>query len=232
MRLLFLLISLFIFTAATTVTAQRISRVTYGIDIGSGFSSGIYTPSFNYYQNLTFGNFPYVGIGWTGRFSGNVIGDNPVLSTIGNPGGEEDEISLKKIVAYNASFGVTVNFDFEHIEFGANVDLLNISMGRTSKVLYNIANLAAATDSSAKFHGTRVDAYPQMANLLPIATRKSAGNSEAYIRLWINQEVGIKLGYQLLNVVYNTADRLNNRQRRFENQYGMPFVALSFHIQN
>lgn len=211
--------------------AQRISRVTYGIDLGTGFTDNIYTPSLNYYQNLTFGNFKYVGIGWSGRFSGNVIGGNPVLNTLGNPG-EEDEVSLKRIVVYSASLGATVNVNFDHIEFGANVDLVNIAMGKTSKVLYKIADLQTATDSSAKFHNKLVNAYPQMAGLLPVATQKSNGHSEAYLRLWINQEIGIKLGYQLTNVVYTTENPLNNGQKRFVNRYGMPFAALSFHIQN
>lgn len=223
---------LLIFTAATGSHAQRISRVNYGIDVGTGFAADIYTPSINYYQNLSFGDFRYVAVGWTGRFSGNIIGGNPVLKTIGNPGGEEDEISLKRIAVYNAAFGLTINFNFEHIELGANVDLLTISAGKTSNALYKIADLVHATDSSRNFHNKLVTAYPQMANLLPIASKKSAGNSEAYLRFWINQEFGIKVGYQLLNVVYNTKDPLNNRQTRFVDQYGMPFAALSFHIQN
>lgn len=231
MRFIFLFV-LFLIVAATTVSqAQRISRVTYGVDIGSGFASGSYTPSINYFQNLTFGNFRHIGIGWTGRFSGNIIGENPVLKTIGNPAGE-DEISLKKLAVYNAAFGVTINFDFDHVEFGANVDLLSLSMGKTSNVLYKIANLQSATDSIKAYDNTLVRAFPQMAGVLPIATKKSAGNSEVYLRLWVNQEFGIKLGYQLLNVVYNTEETLNNGQKRFSNQYGMPFAALSFHIQN
>ncbi len=232
MRSLFLFCVFFVFAAVTGSQAQRISRVNYGIDIGTGFATDIYTPSINYYQNLSFGSFRHVAIGWTGRFSGNIIGGNPALKTIGNPGGQDDEISLKRIVVYNAAFGLTVNFNFEHIEFGANVDLLTISAGKTSKALYKIADLAHATDSSRNFHNQLVTAYPQMASLLPIALKKSAGNSEAYLRFWINQEFGIKLGYQLLNVVYNTENPLNNRQTRFVNQYGMPFAALSFHIQN
>lgn len=231
MRLVCWLAFFLIVSSSTISEGQRISRVNYGLDLGSGFTSDIYTPNVNYYQNLTFGSFRYIGIGWSGRLSGNIVGGNPVLNTLGNPR-EEDEISLKKAVVYNAAFGFTINFDFDHVEFGANVDLLNISVGKTSKVLYNIANLETATDSSANYHQTLVKAYPQMASLLPIATKKSAGNSEAYLRLWINQELGIKVGYQLLNVVYNTEHPLNNGQKRFVKQYGMPFVALSFHIQN
>lgn len=231
MRSLFLFVVLLVFATVTGGHAQRISRVNYGIDIGTGFAPDIYTPSINYYQNLSFGNFKYLAIGWSGRFSGNIIGGNPALETIENPG-RQDEISMKRMVVYNAAFGLTLNFNFEHIELGANVDLLNVSMGKTSKVLYKIADLAHATDSIRKFHNNLVTAYPQMANLLPIATKKSAGNSEVYLRFWINQEFGIKVGYQLLNVVYTTKDRLNNGQKRFADQYGMPFAALSFNIQN
>ena len=231
MRSLFLFVVLLVFAAVTGSHAQRISRVNYGIDVGTGFGPDIYTPSINYYQNLSFGNFRYVSIGWTGRFSGSMISGNPVLKTIGNPG-DQDEISLKRIAAYNAAFGVTLNFNFEHIEFGANVDLLNLSAGKTSKVLYKIADLEHATDSSTKFHNKLVTAFPQMASLLPVSTKKSAGNSEVYMRIWINQEIGIKVGYQLQNVVYNTKDPLNNGQKRFVHQYGLPFAALSFRIQN
>ncbi len=231
MKSLFLFVVLLIFATVTGSHAQRISRVNYGIDVGTGFAPDIFTPSLNYYQNLSFGSFKYVSIGWTGRFSGNIIGGNPVLKTIGNPK-EEDEISLKQIAVYNAAFGVTLNFNFDHIEFGANVDLLNLSAGKTSNVLYKIADLQNATDSIRKFHNQLVTAYPQMAGLLPIATKKSSGNSEVYMRLWINQEIGIKVGYQLVNVVFSTQDPLNNGQKRFVNQYGMPFAALSFHIQN
>lgn len=230
MRLLFLLTFLLISTFSG-LQAQRLSRVTYGLDVGTGFTSDAFTPTINYYQNLTFGNLRFLGIGWTGRFGGNVINGNPVLKTLGNPG-EQDQISLKRIITYDAAFGVTVNFDFEHIEFGANVDLVNLSFGKNSKVLYKIADLQQATDSVKKLHNTLVSATPQSASLLPIATKKSNGHSEAYVRLWINQEFGVKLGYQLMNVVYNTKEPLSNNQKRFVDQYGMPFLALSFHIQN
>lgn len=230
MRPFSLFIFFLIFGGISVSQAQRISRVTYGIDLGTGFSESVYTPSITYFQNLTFGSFRHLGIGWTGRFSGNIVND-PVLKTMGNPTGE-DEISFKRASVYSASFGLTVNVDFDHFEFGANVDLVNISMGRTSKVLYKIADLQSAVDSIASLNNTLVQAYPQMASLLPIATKKSNGNSEVYLRLWINQEFGIKLGYQLLNVVYNSQDPLHNGQTRFVNQYGLPFAALSFHIQN
>ncbi len=231
MRSLFLFVVLLVFAAVTGSHAQRISRVNSGIDVGTGFGPDIYTPSINYYQNLSFGSFRYASIGWTGRFSAGMISGNPALKTIGNPG-EQDEISLKRIAVYNAAFGVTLNFNFDHIEFGANVDLLNLSAGKTSKVLYKIADPLHATDSSGTFHNKLVTAFPQMASLLPVATKKSSGNSEVYMRIWINQEIGIKVGYQLQNVVYNTNDPLNNGQKRFVQQYGLPFAALSFHIQN
>jgi hypothetical protein len=230
MRSLSLYIIGLIFFTVSASQAQRISRVNYGIDLGSGFSENALTPSITYYQNLTFGDFRHVGIGWTGRFSGNIIKD-PVLTTLGNPT-TEDEISLKRAAVYSAAFGLTVNFNFDHIEFGANVDLVNISMGKTSKVLYKISDLQAASDSSIKFDNTLVQAFPQLASLVPIATKKSNGHSEVYLRLWINQEFGLKFGYQLQNVVYNSQDPLSNGQKRFVNRYGMPFAALSFRIQN
>lgn len=230
MRKISFILSFLGLITVTGASAQSLSRVTYGVDIGSGFGDKVFTPSINYFQNLTFGNFRYVGIGWTGRFAGTIVND-PILKTLGTPG-VPDEVSLRRSAVYSAAFGLTINFDFEHIEFGANVDLLNLSMGKTSQVLYKIADLANATDSSAMYHNELVRAFPQMANFLPAATRRSNGNSEAYIRLWINQEFGIKLGYQIQNVVYSTEDPLNNAQRRFVAQYGMPFAALSFHIQN
>jgi len=232
MRFAYGFVLFLIVTFSTVSKGQRISRVNNGLDIGSGFTTNTYTPTINYYQNLTFGNFRYFGIGWTGRLSGNIIGGNPVFETMGNPFGEEDQISLKKAVVYNAAFGFTVNFDFKFVEIGANVDLLNISLGKASNVLYKIANLENATDSIIKYNNTRIKAYPQMANLMPILTKKSAGNSEAYLRLWINQEVAVKVGYQLLNVVYSSEKTMNHGQKRFVNQIGMPFAALTFQIQN
>lgn len=201
------------------------------MDIGTGFTGATWTPSLTYFQTLTMAKAPWLGIGWTGHFSGTFIGDKPVLNTLGNPR-REDSMELNRIGIYSAAFGLTLSLNFDKVELGANVDLLGLSFGKMVKGLYLIADTTAASDSSVRYHNTHIDVFPQGTSALPVLWKKNNGQSQVFLRFWINQEFGVKLGYMISNISYASEQKLNNGHNRFITEYGMPFATISFKIPN
>ncbi len=223
---------LLIVVTISQTNAQRISRVNYGVDIGTGFSSSAWTPSVTYYQNLRFDRAPWLGIGWTGHFTSLLANNPPGLKTLGNPV-SEDLLEMGKIRTVSAAFGISLSVYLDpKVEIGGNLDLLNIAFGNTKKGLYKITDLASATDSMETYHNTLIGTYPQILSTAPLIWKRNNGQSQVYLRFWFNPEIGVKIGYMLTNVSFATEEKLNHGQRRFYTDYRMPFVALSFHIPN
>ncbi len=211
--------------------AQRISRVSSGVDIGSGFGDGQFSPSLLYYQNL---QPPHLQ--WAQLSGGLRIWSYQAKETkLTVPGGfsREDVMSLNHVSATGFSFFMGVNFrPVPFLDIGANADLLSLALGKRRSALYTLATPSGSEDSLALvLNGENVDIAPTNLNIVPAFIKKNNGQAEAYVRIWFGKQVGLKLGYMIGQISYRTDEKLNG-QGRFSSMYQMPYAAISFPLYN
>lgn len=243
-RLLFSFVSIITFCALhNTVQAQYAPRVNYGLDLGSGFSGGLQTPSgvglskrnwspsLLYYQNINVGKLKWFQTGWGVRVSGYVQNGRLPLITASNTTGN-DSLTLGNITTYGASFVWGVNFNLGRFTIGANADLVGIALGKARKGLYQLSVPKGEDSAVVAKNRQLVEATPQSFNAVPLIWKHNNGQAEAYVRFWITHEFGVKLGYVLGRAAYVSKDELAQGRSRFSNSYAMPYAALSFSIPN
>lgn len=211
--------------------AQSLSRISSGMDVGTGIKQHEWSPSFLYYQNLSASRARWLQVGWGLRFWGFYRNQESSLVAPSNAPGN-DSVTLGKLSANGASFLVGINIKTKHVEFGANADVISLAFGKKRPGLYAIADPSLASDSIAPLHHTDVPVAPRNLNALPWIWKQNNGFGEAYVRIWIHQRVGIKLGYMVGRVAYRSQEKLNNGQKYFGDGYGMPYVAISLPIYN
>ncbi|WP_247231613.1 hypothetical protein [Telluribacter sp. SYSU D00476] len=221
---------LFLFTISLTSSyAQRevrASRINAGVDLGTGFQDGSWAPSILYYQNLSAARYRWLQIGWGLRGWGYYSGATTLEAPDGSNG--FDRLRVGRVSANGASFVLGFNLRLSFIDVGVNTDIFGIAFGKRRQGLYSIANVAAAPDSIVEeYHMTNLGTAPRNLNALPSVWKANNGQAEAYVRVRLGEQVGFKVGYTVGRVAYRTDVALNNRQSRFSNSFGMPYIALS-----
>jgi hypothetical protein len=217
-----------ILLSSAFASAQRTPRVSAGIDVGTGYQDGNWVPAVTYHQELSLNNFRWFRIGWGLRAWGYYGGKANLLPQTNTS--SKDTLKIGKITANGASLLFGANFRLWRFDIGANTDIVGIAFGLKRKALYSKNYIFTSDD--AGYYNKLVPSTPAFLNVLPLALDKQNGQSELYIRYWVNDRIGIKLGYTHGRITYLTSEKLDNKQNRFSHTYGVPFVALSFPINN
>ncbi|WAC15045.1 hypothetical protein [Dyadobacter pollutisoli] len=222
------LIVLFIFLSSATAFSQSLSRVNSGIDLGLGYQDKEWVPSVMYHQELNLNNFSWFRIGWGVRTWGYYAGKTNLLPQ--NNALSNDTLKFGRITANGLSFLVGANIRLWKIDIGANTDLLGFAFGVKRRGLYSKPTFYEG--QGAPFYNAYVESKPTMFNVLPLVMEKQSGQSELFLRFWITDRVGVKLGYVHGRMTYMTESKLDNGQKHFSKTYGVPYAGLSFPLYN
>lgn len=220
-------IVLFVFLGLSEAFSQDISRVTSGIDVGLGYQDKVWVPSVTYHQELSLSNFPWFRIGWGVRGWGYYAGRTDMLPKASAL--NADTLKFGKITANGASFLVGANFRVWKFDIGANTDLFGVAFGLKRNALYEGGGLYG---EGGAHYNSYIESAPATLNALPLFMDKQNGQSEAYVRFWITDQIGLKVAYVHGRVTYASPDKLINGQTRYSTTYGVPYVALSFPLYN
>lgn len=229
-----ILAALLIGLCTFTTQAQRISRVSAGLDVGTGFGKGDFSPSLLYYQTLQPANAPWIRLTGGTRVWSYQAQDTYLTA----PGGRSmnDTMQLSRASATGVSFvmGLSLNIA-NRVDIGVNADLLTLAFGKRRSATYHLADPSSVVESdttSLKLNGKGVDISPTNLNVVPAFLRNNNGQAEAFVRIWFGKQIGLKFGYMIGQISYRADNKLNNGQKRFSTMYQMPYVALSFPLYN
>jgi hypothetical protein len=221
-------IVLFIFLGSITSYSQSLSRVTSGLDLGLGYQDEIWVPSAMYHQELSLSNFSWFRIGWGVRTWGHYAGKTnlfPQDHALSN-----DTLKFGRITTNGISFLIGASVKVWRFDIGANTDLLGFAFGVKRQALYSKPSLYEG--DGAAFYNGYVTSKPNILNVIPLALDKQSGQSEVFLRYWITDRIGLKLGYVHGRTTYNTEVKLDNGQKRFSTTYGVPYAGISFPLYN
>lgn len=211
---------------------QMNSRVEAGIDVGSGFKGSAWAPSVLYHEDVALGQLSWLRAGLGIRAWG-YYGNNTNLKSLANSG-SANVLEYKNVSANGLSFVAAVSVKVWKIDVGANTDLIGVALGSNRSAFYP-AN-GDGTDAGKPYYNKSVSTRPVIFNALPLFLNNYNGQSEIYARLLFTRTVGVKVGYQFGQLAYITKNRngnrtlLDGRERRFSDRYQMPYVALTFPI--
>ena len=222
------LIVLFVFLVSVSGFSKSLSRVSSGVDLGVGAKSDVWVPSAMYHQELSLNHFPWFRIGWGVRGWGYYAGKTDLAPQNSSMSG--DTLKFGRISANGLSFLIGANVRFWRIEIGANTDLLGLAFVTTRSGLYTKSSLFEG--EGADYYTDYVKSGPSTINILPLALDKQNGQSELFLRYWITDRIGLKLGYVHGRITYSSNIKLDNGQRRFSTTYGVPYAAISFPLYN
>ncbi|MCE7062842.1 hypothetical protein [Dyadobacter sp. CY343] len=214
---------------SNTVTGQRQSQVSAGIDVGSGFNSTSWAPSILYHEEISPNNVPWLRFGLGLRAWGYYAGRTNLYSKKS----DTDFLEFDNISANGVSFVAGINLRFWRIDLGVNTDLIGASLGSRRRGYYD---KLIGSGTGKPNYGQWLSTSPVILNLVPLALKNYNGQSEVYARIFLTKRFGLKLGYVHGQIAYLTQERnntkvlLDNRQRRAYNFYGLPYAAVSFPI--
>lgn len=209
--------------------AQQLSRVTSGIDVGLGYKEEAVAPSIMYHQELSLKHFSWLRIGWGIRGTGFFANKTDLVPKESSVSG--DTLKFGKVSSNSLSFLVGANIRVWRFDIGANTDLIGFAFGTKRKGLYSQTHFNPG-EGGYEFYNAYVSSSPSVFNVVPLALDNQSGQSEVYARYWINDRVGVKLGYVHGRVTYQTTEKLFNGQNKFSKSYGLPYVAISFPLYN
>ena len=222
------LIVLFLLLGSIPAFSQSLSRVTSGLDLGLGYKDEQWVPAAMYHQELSLSNFSWFRVTWGvrtwGYYAGrtNLIPQNNALS--------RDTLQFGKITSNGASFLLGATIRLWKFDIGANTDVLGFAFGVKRNGLYTKPSLFQG--EGAEYYNKYVASGPASINFLPLFLDKQNGQSEVFLRFWITERVGLKLGYIQGRITYATPVKLDNGQKRFSTTYGVPYAGVSFPLYN
>ncbi|NIJ51070.1 hypothetical protein [Dyadobacter arcticus] len=222
---------LVLFAVATAGYGQNQSNVSAGIDVGTGFQQYAWGPSVLYHEEIGFNKAPWLKFGLGIRGWGYYGGRTNLFTK-----DENNYLEYGDVSANGLSFVIGANISFWRIDLGVNTDLAGLSFGSKRHGYYE--KTTTAPGIGEPYYNTWLATSPVLVNALPLALKNYNGQSEAYARIHITRNIGIKLGYVYGQIAYATKKidgnkvLLDDRQRRFYNTYGMPYAALSFAISD
>jgi hypothetical protein len=226
-----LFVTLLVTISFMSVQAQRISRVESGLDVGTGFGNQQWAPSLLYYQALHPARAPWFEVnggfrGWS-YFANDTRLEAPAGASL------NDVMKLSRVSVTGVSFVLGANLKLaKSIAIGFNADMFSFAFGKRRNALYNLAAPLAAVDSIRALNRKQISIAPTNLNIVPVFLKRHNGQAEAFVRVWIGQQVGLKAGYVWGQVAYRSNVRLNNEQKRFFTSYQMPYVALTLPLYN
>lgn len=222
------LIVFLIFLIPFSGFAQSISRVTSGIDLGLGYQDKVWVPSAMYHQELSLNNFSWFRIGWGVRTWGYYAGRTDLLPK--NISANSDTLKFGKITSNGISLLAGASVRLWKFDIGANTDLIGVAFGVKRRGLYT--NSSFEDGEGAEFYNAYVPSSPTILNVVPVLLSNNSGQSEIFVRYWITERIGVKLGYVHGRVTYTSTEKLDGGQTRFSTTYGVPYAAISFPLYN
>jgi hypothetical protein len=226
MKIIRLVVVLFLLNAIES-QAQYVSRVTSGIDLGTGYYDKEWAPSIMYHQELSVNGFSWFNLGWGVRTSAYYTGAKTLLPPNSIAGG--DSLKFGKLTSNSLSVLAGITLRFGKFDIGANTDLFGIAFGLKRKGYYVTNSFPQGEDS--EYYNALVPSSPNFFNLVPLAMDKNSGQSEVFLRYWFTPRVAVKLGYIHGRQTYKTEVKLAN-QNRFSTSYDMPYIAVCFPLYN
>jgi hypothetical protein len=133
-----------------------------------------------------------------------------------------DTLNLSKTALTTLNFKWVAQYSFKRLDVGFNIDLIGLSFGpkQTSSFL---------ASESALWHQTTQTARPFRINALLVGDSDYGSlNSELFVRYWLNDRFGLRLGISYQFVEYQTAQKLTFNNDRFRYKVMLPFVALTY----
>lgn len=222
------LLVLFVLLGSIKAFSQDLSRVTSGIDLGTGYQDKVWVPSVTYHQELSLTNFPWFRVGWGVRAWGYYAGRTDMFPK--SNALSSDTLKFGGLSANGVSFLLGANFRVWKFDIGANTDLFGVAFGLKRRALY--ANSGLYDEEGGQYYNTYLSSGPATLHLLPLALDRQSGQSEAYVRFWITDRIGLKLAYVHGRMTYAAPHKLENGQTRYSTTFGVPYAALSFPLYN
>lgn len=227
MKIIRLAVALFILSTVAS-HAQYPSRVTSGIDLGTGYNDKAWAPSIGYHQELSISSFPWFNLTWGARTAGYYGGDKALTPKTSFTSG--DSLKFGRLTVNSLSILAGITLKFGQFDIGANTDIIGIAIGVKRKGYYTKKSFPQGTGS--EYYNSLIPSSPNFFNVLPLGMDKNSGQSEIFVRYWITNRIGVKAGYVHGRTTYKTDVKLDNNQNRFSTSYDMPYVAICFPLYN
>ncbi len=229
------------------------TRISAGVDAGTGFKGGQLAPSIAYYQLLNVGQKRLISFGYSLKF-GTFYGKNldyitaPARLTRGKDGlsalgaplipANIDTVSFANVSMTNLNLGLRIQVQLGPVQLGATADILGFGFGKSRTGRYQsstgafTATSSAGKDSLVTFQGTNASqsASPSNVNVRLLGDNNLGTlSSEVYARILFNQRIGLKIGYQWLTTEMSVRNRdVTANNDRFRNRMNLPYVAITF----
>lgn len=234
------------------------ARLQSGYDIGVAYATDQYNPSVAYYQLINIGSRKLFSVGWTARL-GAFYGDNlnyytaPARLTrektgfgaIGAPlvTRNIDTVRYDYVTMTSASVGIRAQVNLGRLTIGASADLLGLTRGKKRTGRYKSSTGQFAIKGSTGQDSTNI--FFQGASTFQSSRPTTFGvrllgdndigtlSTEVYARYRINQQFGVKVGYQYLTTEMTVANRdVIADNNRFRHNTGMAYIALTLPVFN
>jgi hypothetical protein len=222
-----------LFSGCLQGMAQRQPQATAGVDVGAGLSNNGWSPSILYHEEISPREFRILKAGFglrTWGYYGGPIDSRSAEGVNVSP----DVLKYGRISVNGLSVVGGLNARFWKMELGANTDLMGLAVGSRRKGLY--VGKTGAPGIGAEYYNKEVVTSPKAFNLIPLFQRHHTGSSELYLRVWLSDVVGVKVGYLAGRISYLTKKVEQKRivldagQSAFSTHYGLPYVSICFAI--
>ncbi len=214
------------------------SRISAGVDIGTGFKPHQLAPSITYYQFLNLGERKLVSVGYTVKL-GTFYAQNLDYTTSPTRA-DVDTVSFANVSMTNLNLGLRAEVNLGPVALGVTADVLGFGFGRNRTGRYQssagkfIIPSSAGKDSVLTFTGTNANqsAGPTNVNLQLLGNATIGTlSSEVYARIKVDKRIGVKLGYQWLTTEMSVRNRdVVADNNRFRNRTSYPYVAVTFFV--
>ena len=134
-----------------------------------------------------------------------------------------DTLTFSKAQSNSINLSIHLQYTiFKKFDLGFNIDAIGFSFGGSKNGIFKSSIAPAGTAISQK-------AKPTSFNYLLVSDNdKGTLNSELFLRFWIKENMGIKIGLGFLFTEYTTVNKLTFNNSRFRNKSAMPVVGYCF----
>ena len=228
--------------ATATAQTQRLSKVLSSVDFGFGIKQKNAVAAISFSQYLELDRRGLFQVSWGLRMA-RFMGQNvpfttapPLLTTgkgglsaVGAPiiGANIDTLFMPKAQLTSLNFMVGVQLQVGIVNIGANADIFGLALAGSRIGTF-------ASNESIKFNDSPQTATTMLGNIRLLGDNNRGNlNAEIYARVWIAQQVGIKIGYFFSISEYQTAEKnLPNANDRFRFRQSTPYISISLPIYN
>ena len=140
----------------------------------------------------------------------------------------DDTLKFGRITDNGISLLVGASVRFWKFDIGANTDLFALAFGvKRRGLVYQIHICYEGMVLNSTTHmlkAIRATAF----NVVPWLLDNRTGSRKYFFGTGLPKGLDVKLGYVHGRVTYTASEKLDNGQKRFSVNYGVPYAALSF----